>query len=76
MSLKSVCAQIIQQLAAGLWVSSTNKTQEIVNNSSNINKMNNYLSPQAIEYQTHNIHGVAIQVLAGDRHKNVAGLNL
>jgi hypothetical protein len=36
--------------------------------------MNNYLSPQAIEYQTHNIHGVAIQVLAGDRHKNVAGL--
>jgi len=42
----------------------------MVNNSSNINKTNNHLPPQIIDYMA-----LEIQVLSWDRHKHVAGLN-
>ena len=45
----------------------------MVNNSTNINKANNYLSPQTIEYKKN--MKLEIQILAWDRQKNVAGLS-
>jgi len=46
------------------------------NNFTNINKMNNHLSPQLTEYKKdHDIFmTLEIHVLAWDRHKNVAEL--
>jgi hypothetical protein len=39
----------------------------------NINKMNNYLSPQIIDYKKdHNIYPLEIIIQALDRHTNVA----
>jgi hypothetical protein len=43
----------------------------------NINKTNNYLSPQPIVHNKRSQHiTLEIQVLAWDRYKNVVGLNL
>jgi hypothetical protein len=48
----------------------------MVNNSNNINKMNNHLSPKIIEHITRQQHvTLENQVLAWDRHTNVAGIN-
>ena len=49
----------------------------MVNNSPSINKMNNYLSPQILEYIKKRPQHMMleIQVLAWDRHNNVSGLN-
>ena len=40
----------------------------MINNFTNINEMNNYLSPKIIK---HNMWWVEIQVLSWHRHKNV-----
>jgi hypothetical protein len=49
----------------------------VVNNSTKINKTNNHLSPSLTEQTKKGPQHmtVEIQVLAWDRHKNVAGLN-
>ena len=48
----------------------------MVNNSININKMNNHISPQVIEHKRRPQHMlIEIQIQIWDRHKNVAGLN-
>ena len=48
----------------------------MVNNSININKMNNYLLPQLIEHKKKTWYiTLEIHVLAWDRHKTVAGSN-
>jgi hypothetical protein len=48
----------------------------MANNSTNINKTNNHLSPWTIDSKKdHNIMAFEIQVLASDRHTDVAGLN-
>jgi hypothetical protein len=44
------------------------------NNSTNINKANNHLSPSLTEHKKTMIYDIGNQVLAGDRHKSVAGL--
>jgi hypothetical protein len=49
----------------------------VINNSTNINKTNNRTSPQSIEHKKRALHmAFEIQVMARDRHKHVAGLNL
>ena len=49
----------------------------MVNNSTNINKMYNHLLPQIIEHKKRPRHmTLDIQVLAWNRHKTVAELNL
>ena len=48
----------------------------MVNNITNVNKMNNHLSPQLIDHKTDHDHVMfEIQVLAWDSHTNVVGLN-
>ena len=48
----------------------------MVNNSTNINKKNNHLSPQIIEHKKGPRHmALDIQVLGWDGHINVAALN-
>ena len=48
----------------------------MVNNSTNINKMNNHLSPSLTEHKKNPWNTtLEIQVFAWDRHKNVIGLN-
>ena len=48
----------------------------MVNNSTNINKTNNPISPQTIEHKKyHDIMAVEIQVLPWDRHNNLVALN-
>jgi hypothetical protein len=48
----------------------------VVNNSANINKMNNYLSAQIIENTERLQHLVLeIWILLWDRHKDVVALN-
>jgi len=52
----------------------------MVNNSTNINNINNHFSPQITEQKKkkkrdHGISRSKIQIRASDRHKNAAGLN-
>jgi len=49
----------------------------MVNNSTNINKTNDHLSTELIEHKNEGQQHMMleIQVLAWDRHKDVAGLN-
>ena len=49
----------------------------MVNNLTNINKMNNYLSPQMMNIKKKDHDYMMLQILAHarDRHKNVAGVN-
>ena len=48
----------------------------MVNNSTNINKTNDHLSPQLNEHKNIQQHmSYEIQVLTWDRHKNEVGLN-
>jgi hypothetical protein len=47
----------------------------IVNNSTNINKTNNHLSTQLIEYKKENDMMMEIQIVTWARHKNVPVLN-
>jgi hypothetical protein len=48
----------------------------MVNNSTNINKINNHLSPQLIKHKKKTRHTMLkIQVLTWDGHKEVAMLN-
>ena len=47
----------------------------MVNNSTNINKTNNHLSPSLTKYKKHDNLTMDILVLFWDRHKNVARLN-
>jgi len=46
----------------------------MVNNSTNINKVNNHLAHQIIEIQMATIYDVVNQILPWDRHTNVAVL--
>ena len=49
----------------------------MLNKSTNVNKTNNHLSSQLIEHKKDHGHmTLEIQILAWDKHKNVAGLNL
>jgi hypothetical protein len=49
----------------------------MVNNSTNINKMNSHLSSQVIDHKKGQGHmTLEIQIPACDRNKNEAGLNL
>jgi hypothetical protein len=47
----------------------------MVNNYIYFNKTNNHLSPQIFEHKKYHAYDVRNQVLAWDRHKNVAWLN-
>ena len=48
----------------------------MINNSTNINKTNNHLSPQLIDNNKRPRHlTLEIHVLVGDRHEEVTGLN-
>jgi hypothetical protein len=47
----------------------------MVNNSTNINKTNNHLSPSLTKYKKHDNLTMDILVMSWDRHKNVARLN-
>ena len=49
------------------------KKVKIVINITNINKTNNHLSPEIIEYKKGQWHMLAIQDLALDMHRNVVG---
>jgi hypothetical protein len=45
------------------------------NNSTNINKMNNHILPEIIDYKKTMTYGIGNLVLDWNRHKNVVAVN-